>query len=60
MGASSDLGQPFRLRQKKRGLGWEKNRLSRYDTHTEGALLPSITVVMRVKILGLLNLQCFS
>ena len=58
MGASSDLGQPFRPRQKKQGLGWEKNRLSRYDTHAE--VLPSITVVMRVKIWGLLNLQCFS
>ena len=39
--AVSGLGQPFHPRQKK--LGWGKNRLFRYDIHTEGALPPSIT-----------------
>ena len=34
--ASSDMGQPFRPRQK----GW--GRLSRYDIRAEGALPPSI------------------
>ena len=57
--ASSDLGQPSLPRQKKLCLGLEKNRLSRYDIHTEGALPPSITVIARLNI-GLLDLQCFS
>ena len=47
MGASSDLGQPFRPRQKQLGLDWGKNRLSRYDIRTEGALPLSITVIAR-------------
>ena len=50
MGANSDLGQPFRSRQKRWGLGWEESRLSRYDIHAERALLPSKTVIVRVKI----------
>ena len=41
VGASSDLGQPFR--PKKLGLCWGKNRLSHYDIRDEGALPPSIT-----------------
>ena len=49
MGASSDLVQPFRPRQKNWSLGWEKNRLSRYDTRAEGALPLSITVIARLK-----------
>ena len=49
MGASSDMGHPFRPRQKQLGLGWGKNRLSRYDIRAEGALPPSITVIARVK-----------
>ena len=48
MGASSDLGQPFSPRKKRWGLGWEENRLSRYDIRAEGALPPSITVIVRV------------
>ena len=59
MGASSDLGQPFRPRQKSWGLGWEESSLSRYDFHAEGALLPSITDGESKKI-GLLDIQCFS
>ena len=42
MGASSDMGQPFRPRQKSWGLGWEESRLSRYDIRAEGALPPSM------------------
>ena len=55
----SDLGQPFRPRQKnnKLGLGWEGNRLSRYDIRAEGVLPSSITVITRF---GLMHLQCFS
>ena len=49
MGASSDLGQPFRPKQNGSSLGWEESRLSRYDILAEGALLPSITVITRVK-----------
>ena len=50
MGASSDLGQPLRPRQ-KRGFGdCGKNRLSRYDIHADGALSPSITVIARLNI----------
>ena len=52
MGSSSDLGQPFRPRQK--GGVW----FSHYDIHTEGALPPSITVIARLNF-GLLDLQCF-
>ena len=37
---------------KKLGWGWGKNRLSCYDLHAEGALLPSITVIARLKHLG--------
>ena len=33
---SSDLGQSVRSRQKGWGLGWEENRLSRYDIRAEG------------------------
>ena len=51
MGASSDLCQPFRPR-KKVGLGWRKNRLSRYDIRAEGALPLSISVIARLKYLG--------
>ena len=43
VGASSDQDQPFHQRQKM--LGWEENRLSRYDIRAEGALPPSITVI---------------
>ena len=49
VGASSDLGQPFRPRQNSWGLGWEESRLSCYDIRTEEALPPSITVIARVK-----------
>ena len=48
--ASSDLGHPFRPRQK--GWVWEDNRLSRYDIRAEGALPPSVTVIARVKKMG--------
>ena len=48
MGASSELGHPFRPR-KKIGLG--KSRLSHYDIRAEGTLLPNITVI-RVKKLA--------
>ena len=44
VGASSDMGQPFRPRQKNLGLGWGKSRLSHYDIRAEGALPYSITV----------------
>ena len=53
MGASSDLGQPFRPREKKWGLGWEESRLSRYDIRAERALPPSINVIVRVKKLAI-------
>ena len=59
MGASSDLGQSFRPSKKKLCLGWGKNRLSRYDIPAEGALPPSITVIAKLKTIGLLDLQCF-
>ena len=52
MGASSDLGQPFRPRPKSWVWVGGKNRLSRYDIHAEGALLPSITVTASFKNLG--------
>ena len=58
MGASFDIGKPFRPRQKCWGLGWEESRFSRYDICTEEALLPSITVIARLNF-GLLDLQCF-
>ena len=48
MGVHSNLGQPFRQKQKGLGLGWEESRLSRYDIHDEGTLPPSITVIARV------------
>ena len=48
MGTSSDLGHPFRSRQRSWGLGWEENMLSCYDIRAEGALPPSITVIARV------------
>ena len=51
MGASSDLGQPFRPRQKCLDLGWEVSRLSPYAIHAEGALLPRITVIVRISSL---------
>ena len=38
----------FRPRQKPLGLGWGKNRLSRYDIRAERALPPSITVIARL------------
>ena len=45
MGASSDLGQPFRQDKKLGfGLGGESVK-SRYDIHGKGALSPSITVI---------------
>ena len=50
MGASSDLGQLFRQRQKGWGLGWEESRFPRYDIRAEGALPPSTTVIARVYI----------
>ena len=60
MGASSDPGQSFRPRHTKiKGLGWGKNRLSRYDIHAEGVLPPIITN-SEIKMFGLLDLQCFS
>ena len=31
MGASTDLGKPFRPRRKRLGLCWDENRFSRYD-----------------------------
>ena len=41
---------PFRPRQNKSwGLGWDKNRFSCQDIRTEGALLPSITVISEIK-----------
>ena len=46
--ASSDLGRPFRPRQKRWGLCWEKSKLSRYDRRAKEALPPSITVIRRV------------
>ena len=48
MGASPHLGQPFRPNQKGWGLGWEKNKLSRYEIRAGCALPPSITVTTRV------------
>ena len=54
--ASSDLGQPFSPRQKKFGLVWGKNRLSRYDIRAEIAVPPPVVEIF----LGLLDLQCFS
>ena len=48
-GASSNLGQPFRPRQKQLDLDWGKNRLSGYDIRAEGALPPSITVIAIIK-----------
>ena len=50
VGASSDLGQTFRPRQKHLGFGWEESRLSHYDICAEGALLPSITVIARMYV----------
>ena len=37
VGASFDLGQPFRSRQLKKGVGvgWDENRLSRCDIRAE-------------------------
>ena len=56
--ASSDLG--FALSSNKLGLGWGENRLSRYDIRAEGALPHSITVIARLKKIGLMDLKCFS
>ena len=42
VGPNSDLGQPFRSRQKEEG------RLFHYDIRAERALPPSITVIARV------------
>ena len=55
VGASSDLAQPFRPRQKLFVLGGEKSRLSRYDIRAEGALPPGITVITKrtgIRFLG--------
>ena len=52
VGASSDLGQPFRPRQKRWVWIWEENRLSGYDIRADGALPPSITVIAGVENLG--------
>ena len=49
VGACSNLGQPFRPKQKQLDLDWTKNRLSRYDIRAEGALPPSITLITRSK-----------
>ena len=51
MGASSDLGQPFRPREKS-GFWLGENRVSRYNNRTEGALPPTIAVIARFKMLG--------
>ena len=60
LAASSDLGQPFRPRQKSWSLGWGKNRLYRYATRVEGALPPSITVTARLDYLDYLICNVFS
>ena len=48
VGASSDLGPHFHQRQKGLGLGWEESRLSHYDIRAEGALPPSVNVIVSV------------
>ena len=51
MGASSALGQPFRPRLKS--WVWVERRTgSHYDIRSEGALPPSITVIVRLNFLG--------
>ena len=49
MGALSHLGKPFFPWQKSWNLGWDENRFSYYNICAEGALLPSITVLVRHK-----------
>ena len=39
MGTSSDLGQPFRPRQKRWDLGWEESKLCLYDITRIGFIL---------------------
>ena len=59
MGANSDLGQPFRPRQKRWSLGSEESRLSRYDIRAEGALPPSITVIARLNSFSAIGFAMF-
>ena len=60
VGASSDLGQSFRPRQKIR-FGEVTEQVSRYDIHAEGAFPPSVSNHdNESKKPELLNLQCFS
>ena len=61
VGASSDLGQSFRPRQKRFGVGWGvgvgEKRLSRSDIRADEELPPSITVIAKLKNSGLIDLQ---
>ena len=60
VGASSDLGQSFRPRQKS-WFGEVTEQVSRYDIHAEGAFPPSVSNHdNESKKPELLNLQCFS
>ena len=61
MGTNSDLGQPFRPRAKRGGLGWEKSRLSHYDIRAEGALPFSIIMKARIpSVVFLSNISNFT